>query len=83
MVVLVLTGISLITTLIGLYFVSEKQKSGFIYYTISIAVQGYIFIVEAKWLLVIQMVVLILSNIYVYLKWRSDDAIQCKESERS
>jgi len=71
--VVLISGISLITTFIGLYFVSEKNKIGFIYYTISLCCQLYLFAIQGNVFLVVQMIVLIISNMYVYLKWRKDD----------
>lgn len=61
--------ISLLTTLIGLWLLGEKKASGFIIFTISLACQFGIFLVEEKWFLVVQMIVLILFNIYNYQKW--------------
>ena len=77
MVILILSIISMLTTFIGLWFVSEKNKLGFIYYTISLLCQLYLFLfTELKSLpLAAQMVVLIASNFYVYLKWRKDDVV--------
>jgi len=69
MVVYIISAISMLTTFIGLYFVSEKNKSGFIFYTISLGCQLYLFLIQENWFLVSQMVVLILSNLYVYIKW--------------
>lgn len=65
--------ISLISTIIGMYFVSKKMKSGLVYYTVSLVVQLILFTMESKWFLVVQMLVLIASNGYVYWKWREDD----------
>ena len=74
--VILISIISIVTTLIGLYFVSEKKKCGFIYYTISLTAQGYLFVLQQNWLLVLQMLILILSNVWVYWKWRKDDIRQ-------
>lgn len=68
-----LSIISLAATIIGLWYVSEKKKVGFIWYTVSLLCQLYIFTVQTNWFLVVQMIVLIASNILVYVKWRKGD----------
>ena len=69
MVILILSIISLITTLIGLYLLGEKKASGFLIFTVSLTCQMYIFYVENKWFLFFQMLVLIVFNIVNYRKW--------------
>jgi len=71
--VILISSISIITTIIGLYYVSEKLKAGFIYYTISLLCQAILFAFQKNWLLVLQMLVLICSNMYVFWKWRKDE----------
>lgn len=61
--------ISLITTIIGLYLLGEKIAFGFLTFTLSLMCQFYIFYKNKNWFLVIQMVVLILFNIFNYYKW--------------
>ena len=74
--IIVLSVISLITTLIGLYLLGEKSKYGFSVFTISLACQMCIFYFQydcgehrPNWFLIIQMLVLIAFNIRNYLKW--------------
>jgi len=74
--ILILSIISLITTLIGLYLLGEKKASGFLIFTVSLMCQMYIFYFpnpEAckgpNWFLVFQMVVLIIFNVVNYRKW--------------
>ena len=67
--ILILSIISLITTLIGLYLLGEKKALGFLIFTASLTCQMYIFYVEQKWFLVVQMIVLIVFNIVNYRKW--------------
>jgi len=74
--ILILSIISLITTLIGLWLLGEKKPSGFIVFTTSLACQAYIFYYQydcgehnPNWFLIIQMLVLIAFNIYNYRKW--------------
>lgn len=67
--ILITSIISLVTTLIGLWLLGEKKASGFIVFTISLACQLYIFYFQKNWFLVVQMIVLILFNIYNYRKW--------------
>ena len=66
--------ISLITTIIGMYYVAKKIKTGFIYYSISLIAQLVLFTLLSNWFLVLQMIVLLSSNVYIYWKWRKDDA---------
>jgi len=61
--------ISLITTLIGLYLLGEKIALGFLIFTISLLCQIYIFYKGRNWFLVIQMIILIMFNIFNYTKW--------------
>lgn len=69
MVILVLSILSLITTLIGLYLLGEKHASGFLVFTASLACQLYIFYSQDNWFLVFQMIVLIVFNVVNYKKW--------------
>lgn len=69
MVILILSIISLITTLIGLYLLGEKKSMGFVIFTISLACQLYIFYSQKNWFLVFQMIVLIIFNLVNYRKW--------------
>lgn len=78
--ILILSIVSLITTLIGLYLLGEKKASGFLIFTISLACQMYIFYnpdPEAckgpNWFLIIQMIVLIVFNIVNYRKWIKEE----------
>lgn len=70
MVILILSIISLVATLIGLWLLGEKKPSGFVIFTISLACQMYIFYNESKWFLLTQMVVLIIFNLINYRKWK-------------
>jgi hypothetical protein len=67
--ILVLSIISLITTLIGLYFLGEKKASGFLVFTASLLCQMYIFHSQSNWFLFFQMAVLIIFNVVNYRKW--------------
>jgi hypothetical protein len=71
--VLLISAISLITTLIGLYYIGEKNKLGFVHHTISVIIQGYLFFVLQNWFLVIQMLILAIFNVRNYLLWRRED----------
>jgi len=70
--VLVLSIVSLITTLIGLYLLGEKKSLGFVIFTGSLACQLYIFYAQKNWFLVFQMVVLIVFNLVNYRKWERE-----------
>ena len=74
--IIIISAISLITTLIGLYYIGEKNKWGFVHHTISVAIQGYLFFVLQNWFLVIQMIILAAFNVRNYYKWRSEDAFK-------
>jgi len=65
----VLEIISLITTVIGLYFLGIKEAYGFLIFDISLCCQGYIFYKSKNWFLLFQMFVLITFNTYNYFKW--------------
>lgn len=65
----ILEIVSLVTTLIGLYLLGEKEALGFLIFTVSLICQFYIFYKGRNWFLVIQMLVLIIFNIYNYNKW--------------
>ena len=65
---------SLITTIIGLWFLGEKKAKGFIWFTVSLGCQIYLFSMPChregpNWFLVVQMIVLIVFNIYNFMKW--------------
>lgn len=71
--IVLLSIVSLITTLIGLYLLGEKSKHGFSIFTISLGCQFIIFYFEQKWFLVVQMIVLIIFNIRNYYKWGKEN----------
>lgn len=71
--VILISIVSLLTTIIGLYYIGEKDKRGFVYHTISIVCQGYLFLIISNWFLVFQMVILAVFNIRNYLKWRNEE----------
>ena len=70
---IIIQCVSLLTTIVGIYFVSEKNKNGFILYIISLLCQLFLFYKNQYWFLVFQMVILILCNILTYLKWRKGE----------
>ena len=70
--ILILSIISLITTLIGLYLLGEKRASGFLIFTISLTCQAYIFYLQTNNFLFIQMIILIIFNIWNYCKWTKE-----------
>ena len=67
--------ISLITTIIGLYYLGEKLAQGYIWFTTSLSCQLYIFFISQNIFLVIQMIVLIIFNIRNYRKWKNEENI--------
>lgn len=69
-----LTWLSLIVTIIGLYYIGKKNKLGFVYHTVSVIIQGYLFYIYKDWPLVAQMLILTGFNIRNYFLWRNEDA---------
>lgn len=67
-----LSSISLVATIIGLIKIGNIQKSGFVWFSISLMIQAYLFIQISNWFLLVQMVVLIGFNIKNYLKWKRE-----------
>lgn len=68
--ILIVSIISLITTIIGLYLLGEKNELGFVIFTLSLSCQMYIFWIQSNWFLVFQMIVLVIFNLRNYKKWR-------------
>jgi len=71
-----LSIISLVTTIIGLYWLGNKNKNGFLIFNVSLNCQLVIFWLQNNWFLVVQMVILIGFNTWNYLKWRKDEGIR-------
>lgn len=69
----ILSIISLLTTIVGLYLLGEKNKYGFVIFTVSLFCQMIIFINHENWFLVVQMIVLIIFNLFNFNKWRKED----------
>ncbi len=74
MAILIVSIISLVTTIIGLYLLGEKRPVGFLIFTISLTCQMYLFYIPQhrdgpNWFLIIQMIVLIIFNLWNYRKW--------------
>lgn len=84
MVILIWTVsiISLITTIVGLILLGNKNKNGFLIFNVSLNCQMVIFYFtpdcyggyKPNWFLIIQMVILIVFNTYNYLKWGKDES---------
>ncbi len=74
--VILISVLSLLTTIVGLYYLGEKDKKGFLVFTFSLGCQLYLFYILSNWFLVIQMIVLIGFNIRNYYKWRKEDAFK-------
>ena len=69
-----LSIVSLITTIVGLYWLGNKNINGFLIVNVSLNCQLVIFWFQSNWFLVIQMVILIAFNTWNYLKWRKDES---------
>ena len=65
--------VSLITTLVGIYFIAKKIRFGFVCYIVSLLCQGALFSMRNDWVLVFQMLVLITCNFYAFNEWKKGD----------
>lgn len=65
--------ISLITTVIGLYYLGIKRAAGYVWFTISLSCQMYLFYISENIFLVIQMIILIILNVKNYRKWKLEE----------
>ena len=65
----ILSILSLVTTVIGLWLLGEKRANGFLWFTGSLLCQMYIFYTQENWFLVVQMIVLIIFNVFNFIKW--------------
>jgi len=63
--------VSLITTVVGLYYLGIKRATGYIWFTISLSCQMYL--LRDNVLLVTQMIILIVLNIRNYRKWKLEE----------
>ncbi|MFW9877021.1 MAG: hypothetical protein ACFFG0_28350 [Candidatus Thorarchaeota archaeon] len=63
--------VSLVTTLLGLYALGEKYKSGFMLYNISLICQMVLFYTNR--FIVIQLIVLMIFNFRNYYKWGKEE----------
>jgi hypothetical protein len=64
---IIVSLISLATTLLGLYALGEKYKSGFMLYNISLACQMVLFYTNR--FIIIQLLVLMIFNFRNFAKW--------------
>jgi hypothetical protein len=60
---------SLLTTILGLYLLGEKNAFGFLIFTVSLLCQALIFYKNKNWFLIFQMFILVIFNIFNYFKW--------------
>ena len=70
---IIISIVSLLTTVCGLYYLGEKRAQGYIWFTISLTCQLYLFYITQNLFLVIQMIVLIIFNIRNYRKWKMEE----------
>lgn len=70
---IIISMVSLITTVIGLYYLGIKKAAGYIWFTISLSCQMYLFYISENIFLVIQMIILIILNIKNYRKWKEEE----------
>lgn len=69
MYLIILSSISLLLVIIGLYLLGEKKKSAFIVFIIGLLCQLYIFYNNYQWFLLIQSIIFIIFNLINYRKW--------------
>lgn len=70
---IIISIISLLTTIVGLWYLGEKKKAGYVWFTVSLCCQAYLFYLVENYFLILQMGVLILFNIKNYLKWKKEE----------
>ena len=68
---IIISIVSLVTTLWGLYLLGKKDKLGFMAYNISLVCQIYLF--KGNTFIVIQLFILAVFNIRNFLKWRKEE----------
>lgn len=71
---IILSVISLISTLLGLYALGEKYKSGFMLYNVSLICQIYLFYMNK--FIVIQLLLLIFFNFRNFRKWKMEEVCE-------
>lgn len=73
----ILSAFSCLMTVIGLWLLGNKNKNGFLIFTLSLIAQTYIFYVGNNGYLVVQMLILITFNIINYFKWKWGEEKEC------
>lgn len=68
-----ISSISLLATIVGLWFLGNKKKLGFVIFTVSVLLQAILFFNQSNWFLFIQMFVLAGFNMYNYFKWKKEE----------
>lgn len=76
-VLIILSAFSCLATVFGLWMLGNKEKNGFLIFTLSLAAQTYIFYSQKNVFLVIQMFILIAFNIINYFKWKKGEIKEC------
>jgi len=71
--VISLSVVSLLSTIIGLSYLGDKNARGFLFFTLSLFFQGVMFFMQSNWFLVFQMFILVVFNLITYLKWTEDN----------
>lgn len=71
-VLTILSIAALITTVIGLWLLGEKDRNGFMIFNVSLLCQLYIFYKQNNWFLFAQMIILIIFNTINFSKWKGD-----------
>ena len=64
---------SVIATIIGLWCLGKKYKAGFMWHTVSVIIQAYLFFLQNNWWLIAQMAILVIFNVRNFLIWRKED----------
>jgi len=68
-----ISSISLLATIVGLWYLGNKKKSGFVIFTISVLLQAILFFKLSNWFLFVQMFILAGFNMHNYFKWKKEE----------
>jgi nicotinamide riboside transporter PnuC len=68
-----LSAISCVATVFGLLLLGNKNKHGFVIFTVSLIIQAYIFYELKNWFLLTQMFILVGFNVKNYFKWKEEE----------
>jgi nicotinamide riboside transporter PnuC len=68
-----ISSVSLLATIVGLWLLGNKKKSGFVIFTVSVLLQSILFFKLSNWFLFAQMFILAAFNMKNYFKWKKEE----------